>query len=104
MSARRRSATGAGHPKNIAVTLGTAAAISTAGLSASRQVVVLADWSVLVDLGVAAPIVATLILGDRADTVLDDGKAWLTLDNAAMATVTFLFFGVFLMGKNLGSS
>ena len=42
-----------------------------------------------------------LVLGDRAPAVLEDWKAWLTRNNAAMMAVIFLFFGVFLIGKNL---
>ena len=94
---------GAGNPKNIAVALGTAAAVSSAGLGAGQQVGVLAIYTVLASVGVAAPIVAMLVLGDRADTVLDGWKAWLIRNNAAMMSVIFLFFGVFLIGKNLGA-
>jgi len=94
---------GAGNPKNIAVAVGTAVAVSSADLAAGQQVVVLAVYVVLASLGVAAPIFAVLFLGDRSDTVLDGWKSWLTRNNTAMMSVIYLFFGVYLIGKNLGA-
>ena len=94
---------GAGNPKNIAVAVGTAVAVSSADLAAGQQVVVLAVYVVLASLGVAAPIFAVLFLGDRSDAVLDGWKAWLTRNNTAMMAVIYLFFGVYLIGKNLGA-
>ncbi len=94
---------GAGNPKNIAVAVGTAVAVSSAALPAGQQVVVLAVYVVLASLGVAAPIFAVLFLGDRSDAVLDGWKAWLTRNNTAMMAVIYLFFGVYLIGKNLGA-
>jgi len=70
--------------------------------SGNPQVVVLAIYVVLASLGVAAPIFAVLFLGDRSDAVLDGWKAWLTRNNTAMMAVIYLFFGVYLIGKNLG--
>jgi len=96
------AAIGAGNPKNIAVALGTAVAVSTAALDGWQQFVVLVSYVVLASLGVAAPIVAMLVLGDRAGEVLDGWRAWLTRNNAAMMAVIYLFFGVFLIGKHLG--
>jgi len=94
---------GAGNPKNITVAVGTAVAVSSAALPAGQQVVVLAIYVMLASLGVAAPIIAVLFLGDRSDTVLDGWKAWLTRNNTAMMAVIYLFFGVYLIGKNLGA-
>lgn len=94
---------GAGYPKNIAVALGTAVAVQSTGLPASQQVAVLAAYIFLACLGVAAPIVAMLVLGDRADAVLGGWKAWLARNNATITAVIYLFFGVFLISKNLGS-
>ena len=96
------AAIGAGNPKNIAVGLGTAVAVSSAGLATLDQVLTVTIYVVLASLGVAAPIITMLVLGDRAPAVLEDWKGWLTRNNAAMMAVIFLFFGVFLIGKNLG--
>ena len=77
--------------------------VLTAALATGQQVVVLAIYVVLASLGVAAPIFAVLFLGDRSDAVLDGWKAWLTRNNTAMMAVIYLFFGVYLIGKNLGA-
>ncbi len=95
------AAIGAGNPKNIAVGVGAAVSLSSTGLSASDQVVAVVVYVVLASLGVAAPIVAVLVLGDRAPTVLDGWNAWLTRNSTAMMAVIFLFLGVLLIGKNL---
>ena len=68
-----------------------------------QQVVVLAVYVVLACLGVGAPIVAVLVLGDRSDEVLEGWRAWLTRNSAAMMAVIYLFLGVLLIGKNLGA-
>ena len=93
---------GVSNPKNIAVAIGTAVAVSSAGLPAGQQVVVLAVYVILASLGVAAPIVAMVLLGDRSGPVLEGWRTWLTQNNAAMLAVIYLFLGVYLIGKNLG--
>ena len=94
---------GAGNPKNIVVALGTAVAVSSVGLPVGQQVTVLAIYVVLASIGVATPILAMLVLGDRAGTVLEGWRTWLTRNNTAMMAVIYLFFGVYLIGKFLGS-
>jgi len=96
-------AIGAGNPKNFAVALGTAVTVSSAGLPSAQTIGVLAAYTFSACIGVAAPIVTMLVLGDRADAVLDDWKSWLTRNNAAMMAVLYLFFGVILIGKYLGA-
>lgn len=94
---------GAGNPKNIAVALAAVVAVSSTELPGVQQVVVLAVYVVLACLGVGAPIVAVLVLGDRSDEVLEGWRAWLTRNSAAMMAVIYLFLGVLLIGKNLGA-
>jgi len=94
---------GAGNPKNIAVALGTAVTVSSAGLPAGQQVVAVAVYVVVASLSVAAPLVTMLAMGDRAEAVLDGWREWLTRNNAAMMAVILLFLGVYLIGKNLGA-
>jgi hypothetical protein len=53
---------------------------------------------------VAAPILATLLLGDRSHEVLDGWKAWLDQNNAAVMSVLFLIFGVVPIGQAIGST
>jgi hypothetical protein len=94
---------GAGNPKNIAVALGAAVAIATAGLPGGQQAVVVAVYVVLASLGVGAPIAAVLALGDRSTAVLEGWRAWLIRNSAAMLAVIYLLLGVLLIGRNLGT-
>ena len=93
---------GAANPKNIAVAVASAVTIATAGLSAGQSIGVVAVYTVVASLGVATPIVAMLVLGDRADEVLAGWQAWLDRNNTAMMAVLYLIFGVLLVGKGIG--
>ncbi len=93
---------GAVNPKNIAVGLASAVTIASAGLPVGQAVGVVAAYTVIASLGVAAPIVATLLLGDRSDDVLTGWQGWLNRNNTAMMAVLYLVFGVILVGKGLG--
>jgi len=65
--------------------------------------VVIAVYVVLASLGVGAPIVAVIALGDRSTAVLESWRAWLNRNNAAMLAVIYLLLGVLLIGNNLGA-
>ena len=51
--------------------------------------------------GVAAPLVVTLAMGEKAQTILDSWKAWLGQNNAVVMSVLFLIFAVVLIGKGI---
>ena len=51
--------------------------------------------------GVAAPLVVTLAMGEKAQAILDSWKAWLGQNNAVVMTVLFLIFAVVLIGKGI---
>jgi len=93
---------GAVNPKNIAVAVASAVTIATANLGAGRSAGVIAVYTVVASLGVATPIVAMLLLGDRADDVLSGWQSWLDRNNTAMMAVLYLVFGVLLVGKGIG--
>ena len=93
---------GAANPKNIAVGLASAVTIAAAGLAAGQTVGVIAVYTAFASVGVAAPIIAVLVLGDRSDKVLRNWQAWLDHNNTAMMSVIYLVFGVILVGKGLG--
>lgn len=93
---------GAVNPKNIAVALASAVAIATAGLLVGQSIGVVAVYTGLACLGVAAPIVAMLVLGDRAGEVLAGWHAWLDRNNTTMMAVLYLIFGAILVGKGIG--
>ena len=95
---------GALNPKNIVVGVAAAVTIASADLSAGQQIAVIAVYVVIASLGIAAPIVATLVLGERAADLLDGWKSWLARNNAAMMAVIYLLFGAILIGKGIEGS
>ena len=93
---------GSVNPKNVVVSLAAAATIASAADSLGQQVGVIASYVVVAVLGVAAPILVTIFLGDRSATVLDGWKTWLTQNNATVMSVLFLIFGMVLIGQGIG--
>ena len=95
------TAIGAANPKNIAVGIAAAAAISAAGLHTGQTVAAIVCYVVVAGLGVAAPLVVTVVARDRAKVVLDGWKAWLGHNNPAVMAVLFLVFAVVLIGRGI---
>ncbi len=91
------AALGALNPKNVVVGLAAAANIAAGDLSVGRIVGVVVIYVVVAVLGVAAPILVTLRLGDRAPDVLRAWNVWLTQYNATVMSVLFLVLGIVLM-------
>jgi hypothetical protein len=95
------AAIGAANPKNIAVGVAGAVAISSAGLSTGQTVVSIVVYVVIASLGVAAPLVVMVGLRDKSQGILDGWKDWLGQNNAVVMAVLFLVFGVVLIGKGV---
>lgn len=92
---------GALNPKNIAVAFASAVTIAGAGLPGGQQAGVIATYTLIASLGVAAPIVAAVALGDRTESVLGTWRAWLERNNGTVMAVIYLLFGVILLGKGI---
>ena len=95
---------GALNPKNIVVGLASAAAISAGDLNTAQQVVAAAIYVLVAVLGVIAPIVVMLSLGERAPAVLQSWNSWLRQNNATVMSVLFLVFGVVLIGQGIAGT
>lgn len=92
---------GALNPKNLVVGLAAAVAIGSADLSTAAQIGAAAVYVAVAVLGVAAPIVTMVVLGDKAQPVLDGWRSWLAENNAVVMAVLFVIFGVVLIGKGI---
>jgi threonine/homoserine/homoserine lactone efflux protein len=92
---------GALNPKNIVVAVAAAVTIATTQPPVGQQVAVIATYVVVASLGVAAPIVAAVALGDRSESVLSVWKEWLDHNNGTVMAVIYLVFGVILLGKGI---
>jgi hypothetical protein len=90
------------NPKNLIISVGAATAVAQAGASTSDSVVALAVFVILASLSIAVPVFFYLLGGEKAKTVLDGWKTWLSANNAAVMAVLLLVFGVVLLGKGTG--
>jgi Sap-like sulfolipid-1-addressing protein len=89
------------NPKNLLLTVGAAAAIAQTGADAAGQAVALAVFVLVGTLGPGAPVAIYFALGERAKRILDDLKAWLAANNAAIMAVLCLVIGAKLIGDGI---
>ena len=92
---------GALNPKNVVVGLAAAATIASADLAGGRRIGAIAIYVFVAVIGVAAPIVAAIVLGARSREVLNGWKSWLDQNSATVMSVLFLIFGVVLIGQGI---
>ena len=52
---------------------------------------------------VALPVVMYLVTPQKATTMLDSMRTWLTVNNGTIMAVLFVILGVQLLGKGIGS-
>jgi threonine/homoserine/homoserine lactone efflux protein len=100
-AARSGLTIGALNPKNIAMALASALAIGAAGLSGGESVAVVAIYVVLASLGVATPLVVTLVLGDRSTSILAGWRHWLEQYNDVVMAVLYFVFAFVLIGNGI---
>ena len=89
------------NPKNLALSLAAGGSLAQAGASGGEATVGLIVYIVVASLSIGVPVVFYLVGGDRAATVLDGWKTWLSAYNAAVMAVLFLVFGVVLFSQGL---
>jgi len=89
------------NPKNLILTMGSAAGLAQLGLSTSDAIVAIAVFVLLGSVSIAGPVLYALVGGDRARATLDSAKVWLGEHNAAVMAALFLVFGVDLIAKGL---
>ena len=62
---------------------------------------VLAVFTAVASLGVAAPVLVYLALGDRAAAPLAQTKAWIVQNNATTMATVLLLLGLVVLGNGL---
>jgi threonine/homoserine/homoserine lactone efflux protein len=92
------------NPKNLLLVVsgGTAIAAGAAG-STSAKVTATIVFAVVASLGVAAPVVIYLALGDRAGPVLENLRTWLVHNNAGIMAVLLLVLGAKMVGDGISA-
>lgn len=89
------------NPKNLLLTVGAAAAIAQTGVDTGEQAIALGVFVLVGTLGPGIPVAAYFALGDRATRLLDDLKAWMGANNAAITAVLCLVIGAKLIGDGI---
>ena len=96
-AARTGFVIGALNPKNIAMAAAASFAVGAAELPTAQVVAVAVVYVLLASAGVAAPLVTTLVLGDRARPVLAGWRSWLEANNDLVMAALYLVLGVLLV-------
>jgi hypothetical protein len=89
------------NPKNLVLTMAAALSIAQANLNSFQSFVLLGVFVVIGSVTVALPVIAYLIMGDKAAKTLNEIKAWLTHNNATVMFVLLLILGVDLVGRSI---
>jgi threonine/homoserine/homoserine lactone efflux protein len=89
------------NPKNLVLVLGAATSIAQTGISAGEEAVALAVFIVIATLGAGTPVVLYFAMGDRSKGTLDEIKAWMSHNNAAIMAVICLVIGAKLIGDGI---
>jgi threonine/homoserine/homoserine lactone efflux protein len=91
------------NPKNLGLTLAAGSSIAASGLATGQQAAVGAVYVVIASVTVAAPVLLFLVARDRATTVLERAKEWLTANNAVVMVVLFTVLGAKVLGDGITS-
>jgi threonine/homoserine/homoserine lactone efflux protein len=89
------------NPKNTLLAIGGAAAIAGTGIPGGEQAVAYAIFVVIATVGVGAPVVVSLVMGDRSRALLDRLKNWMGANNAVIMAVLMLVLGTKLIGDGI---
>ncbi|MFJ7911905.1 GAP family protein [Kitasatospora sp. NPDC096204] len=91
----------AGNLKNAPLTIAAGASISSSGLPVPQQVGTLAIFVVIASLGVLAPLVVYLVMGERAKSILGNWRDWAAQHNIAVLAALFFVLGLKLLGDGI---
>jgi len=89
------------NPKNVLLTVAAGVEIAEVGVPPSQQVVVVFVFVLIASVGVMAPLVLSLALGERSRELLDGLRGWMTRNSAVIMSVLFLLIGAKLIGDAL---
>jgi threonine/homoserine/homoserine lactone efflux protein len=89
------------NPKNLVFIIGGATALAQFDLSAGDEAICWAVFTLIATIGVAAPMVIYLVMGDKAAATLDGLKTWMARNNTAVMAVLLLIIGVKMIGDGI---
>ncbi len=88
-------------PKNLLLVVAGAAAIAQTGIAGGQQAIAYAVFAVIATIGVAAPVVIYLVMGERSGELLGRLKGWMRRNDAVILAVVLLVIGVTLIGDGI---
>ena len=91
----------AANAKNAPLTLAAGASISSAGIPVPQQIATLIIFVLIASLGLLAPLVVYLVMGERAKSVLGNWRDWAARHNVAVLAVLFFVLGLKLVGDGI---
>jgi len=91
----------AANPKNAPLTISAGASISSAGIAVPQQIATLAIFVLIASLGVLAPLIVYLIMGERAKRMLGSWRDWSAQHNVVVMAVLFFVLGLKLIGDGI---
>lgn len=86
------------NPKNLLLTVGGAATITSAGLNASQEYFALVVFVAIASLTILVPVVGYLVLGERGEQAMTSAKDWLIDNNQTVMSVLLLVISVAMVG------
>jgi len=89
------------NPKNLGLTIAAVVTITGSGLSSGGEIGTLALFVAIASITVAIPVLANLILGDKAEESLNTMKEWLLANNNVVMTVLFVVLGTKVLGAGI---
>jgi threonine/homoserine/homoserine lactone efflux protein len=89
------------NPKNLLLVVAAAAAISQTGDSTGSQAAALAVFVAIGTLGPVAPVAIYFAMGERSKRILDELKAWMAHNNAAIMAAICLVIAAKLIGDGI---
>jgi hypothetical protein len=84
------------NPKNLALVLAGALAIAEATPVPGQQAVALVIFTLVSSIGVGAPVVLTMVMGERADPLLTSVDRWMTRQSTVIVAAVLLVLGILL--------
>jgi len=90
------------NPKNLLLAVAGAAAIAQTGISGAQQALAYLIFVLIGSLGIGAPVVIYLVMGERSQAVLARLKDWMGRNNAVIMSILCLIIAAKLIGDAIG--
>lgn len=91
------------NPKNLVVVVAAASVIADVTTLPVEELLALVVFALVGTLGVAAPALATAVLGERAAPALAAVDGWMTRHATALVAVVLVALGIYVAAKGFGA-